>query len=165
MQNLLLQTESLLQGKKACSMSKNIRAEDAEYAVWSFVTSLLLNPETLREGLEKMIERERAGNYGKPEEEAGLWLGQLADVERKRASFQDIAAEGLITIDELRVKLAALEETYQTARRQLAALEGRTERLRALERDRHALLQNYAEMMPDALDALEPEERHRIYKC
>jgi hypothetical protein len=35
--------------------------------------------------------------------------------------------------------------------------------LRALEHDRDALLKNYAEMMPKALDSLEPEERHRIY--
>ena len=59
-------------------------------------------------------------------------------------------------------KLAALEETRQTARRGLCALEGRTERLRAFERDREALLENYAEMMPEALRSLEPEERHRV---
>ena len=41
--------------------------------------------------------------------------------------------------------------------------EGRTEHLRTLERDREALLQNYAEMMPEALGTLQPEERHRVY--
>ena len=153
-----------LEGKGACSMSKNIRAEEAEHAVWSFVTGLLLNPETLREGLDEMIERERAGTHGNPEEEVVLWLDRLAEVERKRASFQDMAAEGLITFDELRAKIAALEETRQTARRELATLEGRSERLRALERDRDTLLENYAEIMPEALDTLEPEERHRVYK-
>ena len=75
-----------------------------------------------------------------------------------------MAAEGLITFDELRAKLAALEEMRQTARRELAALEGRSQRLQALERDRDTLLQNYAELIPEALDALEPEERHRVYK-
>jgi hypothetical protein len=34
--------------------------------------------------------------------------------------------------------------------------------LRAFERDREALLENYAEMMPEALRSLEPEERHRV---
>jgi site-specific DNA recombinase len=152
-----------LEGKGACSMSKNIRADEAEHAVWSFVTSLLLNPEALREGIDEMIERERGGNHGNPEEEVAVWLDRLADVEHKRASFQDMAAEGLITFDELRTKLAALEETRQTARRGLAVIEGRSERLRALEHDRDALLKNYAEMMPEALNSLEPEERHRIY--
>jgi site-specific DNA recombinase len=153
-----------LEGKGACSMSKNIRAEEAEHAVWTFVTGLLLNPDALREGLDEMMRREHAGNQGNPEQEAAVWLDRLADVERKRARFQDMAAEGLLTFDELRTKLAALEETRQTARRELAALEGWAERLRALERDRDALLENYAEMMPEALSTLEPGERHRVYK-
>jgi hypothetical protein len=145
-------------------MSKNIRAEEAERTIWSFVNELLLNPETLRDGLDEMIDRERTGTHGNPEEETALWLDRLGEVEPKRASFQDMAAEGLITFDELRIKLAALEETRQTARRELATLEGRSERLRALERDRDALLENYAEIMPETLDALEPEERHGVYK-
>ena len=152
-----------LQGKEACTMLKNIRAGEAEHAVWSFVTDLLLNPDALKEGLDEMIKKDHASNRGDPEEEATVWLGQLADVERKRGKFQDMAAEGLITFDELGAKLAALEETRQTARRELAAVEGRTERLRALERDRDILLENYAERMPEALDILEHEERHRVY--
>ena len=54
--------------------------------------------------------------------------------------------------------------TPQAARRELAALDDRTERLQFLERDRDALLKNYAEMMPEALEALQPEERHHVYK-
>jgi DNA repair exonuclease SbcCD ATPase subunit len=111
-----------------------------------------------------MMERERAGNHGNPEDEAAVWLDRLGALERKRANLQDMAAEGLVTFDELRAKLAAVEETRQTARRELAALESRIERLRDLERDRDALLENYAEMMPEALDVLQPEERHRVYK-
>ena len=75
-----------------------------------------------------------------------------------------MAAEGLITFDELRAKLAALEEMRQTARRELATLEGRSQRLQALERDRDTLLQNYAELIPEHLDALAPDERHRVYE-
>ena len=144
-------------------MSKNIRAKEAEQAVWSFVSGLLLNPEALREGFDEMMRRERAGNHGNPDAEATVWLERLADIERKRSSFQDMAAEGLITFHELRTKLAALEETGETARREFAALEGRMESLRALESDREALLQNYVAMMPEALGSLEPKERHRVY--
>jgi hypothetical protein len=81
-----------LEGKGACSMSKNIRAEEAEHAVWSFVTGLLLNPKALRDGLDEMIRQESAGSHGNPEEETAIWLDRLADVEHKRASFQDMAA-------------------------------------------------------------------------
>ena len=75
-----------------------------------------------------------------------------------------MAAEGLITFDELRTKLAALEETRELARRELASLQDRRDRLQKLERDKTALLEHYAAMVPEGLDALSPEERHRVYK-
>lgn len=73
-----------LEGTGACSMSKNIRADEAERAVWSFVTSLLLNPDTLREGLDEMVNRERVGNRSNPEDEAAVWLDRLAEADRRR---------------------------------------------------------------------------------
>jgi DNA repair exonuclease SbcCD ATPase subunit len=75
-----------------------------------------------------------------------------------------MAAEGLLTFDELRDKLAVLEETRETARRKLRDLEVRRERLAELERDRETLMERYAGMVPDALDTLSPDERHRVYK-
>ena len=75
-----------------------------------------------------------------------------------------MAAEGLITFEELRAKLAALEETRTTAERELAALRDRQEIIEQLERDRDTLLEHYATMMPEALAELTPEERHQVYK-
>jgi hypothetical protein len=40
----------------------------------------------------------------------------------------------------------------------------RRETIENLERDKAALLEHYAGMTPAALDALEPEERHQVYK-
>ena len=93
-----------------------------------------------------------------------MWAERITEVEHKRARYQDMAAEGLIDFDELRDRLAALEETRETARQELAALEDRQERLAELERDRDALMERYAGMIPEALDALVSEERHRLYK-
>ncbi len=101
---------------------------------------------------------------GDPDQEAKLWLRKLAEVDQKRGGFQDMAAEGLIAFDELRTRLAALEETRQTARRKLAALEGRRERIEQMERDRDILLEQYEGLAPDALDTLTPEERQEFYK-
>jgi hypothetical protein len=84
--------------------------------------------------------------------------------DRKRSGFQDMAAEGLISFDELRSKLAALEETRKTARRELKALSRRREKIEELERDKNALLESYVGMVPEGLDALTSEERHRLYK-
>jgi hypothetical protein len=123
-----------------------------------------LSPERLQKGLETMLEYETHGLHVDPEREAKVWLEQLADAECKRSSFQDMAAEGLITFDELRTKLATLQETCETARRELATLEDRCNRLKDLEHDAATLLESYAGMVPEALGTLDAEERNRVYK-
>jgi DNA repair exonuclease SbcCD ATPase subunit len=75
-----------------------------------------------------------------------------------------MAAEGLIEFEELRAQLAALEDTRKTAERELRTLEVRTEHLAQLERDRDSLLETYAGLLPEAIDALGSEERHRVYR-
>ena len=147
-----------------CSHRKNHRADKLEPAVWDLVSGLLKEPERIREGLEQLIEEKRRGMGGNPAQEQAVWLQKVAEVDQRRASFQDMAAEGLITFDELRTKLAALEETRERARRELASLQDRRDRLQELERDKTALLEHYAAMVPGGLDALSPEERHRVYK-
>jgi hypothetical protein len=147
-----------------CSHRKNHRADKLEPAVWDLVSGLLKDPERLREGPERMIEEERKGVRGDPEREARMWLEKIAEADRKRSGFQDMAAEGLITFDELRAKLADLEETREFVRNELAVLEESQARLRDLERNADTLLERYFGMVPEALDRLGPEERHRIYK-
>ncbi len=75
-----------------------------------------------------------------------------------------MAAEGLITFDELRTKLEGLEEVRETARRELDALAQRRERLAELERDKATLLEAYSEKASKGLDYFTPEERHQSYK-
>ena len=146
-----------------CSHRKNHRADNLEPAVWELVSGLLKEPERIREGLEQLINEERQGMRGDPVQEQTVWLQKLAEADQRRASFQDMAAEGLITFDELRTKLAALEETRQLARRELDILQDRRDRLQDLERDKTTLLEHYAGMVPRELDDLSPEERHRVY--
>ncbi|HKH75811.1 MAG TPA: hypothetical protein VKA51_02525, partial [Rubrobacteraceae bacterium] len=66
-------------------------------------------------------------------------------------------------LDELRSKLNALEETRETARRELAVLTSWRESLQTLERDKELLLESYATRAPEALDSLGPEERRTVY--
>lgn len=102
--------------------------------------------------------------HGNPVQEQAIWLQKLAEVDQRRANFHDMAAEGLITFDELRTKVSALEETRQLARRELDAVHDQRERLRELERDKKTFLEHYAGMVPKGLDALSPDERHRVCK-
>jgi hypothetical protein len=71
-----------------------------------------------------MIAEEREGIGGdEPDREARTWREKLAEADLKRSGFQDMAAEGLITFDELRAKLFDLEEVREFARHELEAIE------------------------------------------
>jgi len=150
-------------GSEACSHKKHYRAVDVESRVWEFVAELLQDPERLQAGLEEMIEHERAGSRGDPEREIALWLEKDAEVDSKRSAYQDQQAAGLITLDELRAKLAGLEETRRAAEAEIDTLRGRIERVEDLERNRDTLLDTYANQVPQKLQELGPEKRQQIY--
>lgn len=150
--------------KTACHHRKNHRALDLEGEVWEHVSCIMRDPDRLREDLERMIELKRASLRGDPGCEAKAWREKLSEIGHKRAAFQEMAAEGLVTFDELRTKLADLEEVRETAERELAALKGQNESIEALERDKEAVLEHHAALAPEALDSLTPEERQVLYK-
>jgi hypothetical protein len=81
-----------------------------------------------------------------------------------RRGFQEQAAKGLMTFDELEERLTEIDETRETVRAELAALESRRRRLEELEYDQEALMERYAGARPEALENLVPEVRHRVYK-
>jgi chromosome segregation ATPase len=112
--------------------------------------------------LETMIERERK-THRNPEAEAREWAAKLVELERKRDKYQEMFAAEAMTLDELKAKLEALREMRDTAERELASVEGRRERLEAMERDKDLILESYAALAPDALNALSPEERRKVY--
>ena len=153
-----------VEGAGACLHKKHYRAGEIEGTVWGVVSGLMKDPEQLRADLEEMIKRERGSMRGDPETEAETWLRKLSEADRKRSGFQDLAAEGLITLDELRAKLAELEETRKTAEKELETLKHRQKHFEELERDKDAVLETYARMAPEALEALTPDERHQFYK-
>jgi hypothetical protein len=59
--------------------------------------------------------------------------------------------------------LESLEETRESARRELAELASWHERLQALERDMELLLQSYTTRVSEALNSLGAEERRTVY--
>jgi site-specific DNA recombinase len=151
-------------GDAECTHRKNHRAPDSEGRVWDLISGLLRDPDRLRAGLDEMIEAERAGMHGDPEAEALAWLDKISALDSKRSRYQDMAAEGHITFDELGAKLRELEDQRSTAEEELDNLQVRRARLEDLERDRETLLEEYAGMLPEALDELTGEERHQVYR-
>jgi site-specific DNA recombinase len=151
-------------GAEACPHKRNHRADQVEPQVWDLISGLLKDPERLRAGLEEMIEQERAGLRGDPDQEMKAWLEKLAEVDQERRGYLRLAAKGHMSDEELDEALSELEDTRTAAESELQALKGRREVLEELERDKDALLDSYATMTPNALDDLTPAERHHVYK-
>ena len=138
-------------GEGSCSSEKgrkNHRAEHVERLVWEFVSDLMKDPAQLRDDLERMIELEKSGWHGDPDVAAKAWLDKLAETDQMRRGFQEQAAKGYMTFEELGVALDNLEKTRKTAERELAALQSRREVLEQLEHDKEALLEHYARIAP-----------------
>ena len=101
---------------------------------------------------------------GDPEAETLAWLGRLDALDSKRSRYQDMAAEGHITFEELGAKLRGLEDERATVEGELENLQLRRSRVEELERDKASLLEDYAGMVSEELGELTGEERHQIYR-
>jgi site-specific DNA recombinase len=154
----------IMYGRDVCDMKKHLRADLIEPLVWEGVSKVLGEPERLRRGLQRMIEKEKEASAVDHEGEAHIWQERLSEIGRKRANFQDLAAEGLMTREELRSKLDNLELARKAAERELRLARERSERLSALERDAEDLLEAYRERCVEALEDLSPEDRREVYR-
>lgn len=151
-------------GKDACPNKKTLNARKAEPQVWETVAGLLKDPERLRWGLASLVEEEHKGLKGDPSREAKIWTEKIAESGRKRCRFQEMVAEGLMTLDELRAKLHSLEEGRGVAERELELLQRRWYRIAELQCEADTIMAHYAGMVPEALENLTPQERHHVYK-
>jgi site-specific DNA recombinase len=147
-----------------CGNKKYLRAEQIEEQVWGFVRGLLRDPERIRAGLDQLIEEERIHAGRNPERDAEFWSRKITEVEVERRGYHRLTAKGHMTDEELAEALAELDETRETAERELEAARARGEALQRLEHDKEALMETYAGMVSETLEDLAPEERHRIYK-
>ncbi len=141
-----------------CTLFEHEPAQKAETAVWNALSALLTDPESLRRDLEVMIEREKEAR-GDLEPEAKAWATTLLEAKRKREKCQEMYAVDAMTIDELKSRLDTLEETSETARRELGALASWRESLKARKSCKDRLLQLYDTLAPGALAPLDQGER------
>jgi hypothetical protein len=133
---------------KSCPNRKSHRTDRLEPMVWNYVSGVMKNPEELRADLDRMIELERRGTRGDLGKEARLWAEKLAEVERKRAKYQEAFAADAVTLPELKAYLAQLDETRKTVEHELEVLRGHKEYVRELEAGRDALLDSWRHRRP-----------------
>ena len=86
--------------QKVCINGKHHRAAEAKTAVWDLISRLLKDPERVRAGLEEMIEQERAGMRGDPDQEADSWLEKLSEVEQERCRYLHFATKAHMANEE-----------------------------------------------------------------
>ena len=152
-------------GLRACSMNKNFRAERLEAEVWEEVSSLLKEPERLRAGIEHMIEEERTLLHKDPTQEIERWRAEVEKIEQMRGGYLDQQAEGIITIGELKSKIAGLQERREIAEQELEKLTDYQERVAKLEREAGALVEHFRFQAREGLDLFTPEDRRDAYKA
>jgi len=132
--------------------------------VWEKVSGLLKDPERLRIGIERMHKEQRAASRGDPTRELNHWHGELEKVERMCSGYLDQQAEGIISMTELKGKLAALDERRVVADRELAKLLHHQERIAQLERETEALMERCRFEAREGLDLYTPQDRHDAYR-
>jgi hypothetical protein len=111
-----------------------------------------------------MIEEERTALREDPTHEARYWHGELEKIERMRSAYLDQQAEGLVSMSELKGKLATLDERRAVAERELERLTHHQERIAELERDAEGLVELYRRQAREGLDLCTPQDRHDAYK-
>jgi hypothetical protein len=151
-------------GPDTCPNAKHHRAERIEAEVWREVSSLLKNPERLRMGIETFIEEERMALQDAPTHGLRHWHAELTRINRIREGHLDQQAEGLISMAELKQKLASLEERREVAKRELGKLARYHEHLAELERGAEALMERYTFEASEGLDFYTPEDKHDAYR-
>ena len=151
-------------GKEACPNGRHLRAEGVEGMVWEAVERGLSEPQALSRQYDRLLERMREGMRRDPDREMAAYANRLADVERRRAAFQDMAAEGLISFGELRAKLAGLDEVRGAAEAEVEKLRGARERLEFMEQERDYVLGELARVSNGAGEDMTPDDKARQYR-
>jgi hypothetical protein len=67
------------------------------------------------------------------------------------------------TLEDLKTRTSEVDDACRLARAELTEAKTRQERLRALEADADAVVSQYSAMVPQSLEDMAPEERHRLY--
>jgi hypothetical protein len=65
----------------------------------------MTEPEQLSADLDRTIDVERQGLREDPKQEAKVWLEKITEADRMRTGYQEMAARGLMSFEELEARL------------------------------------------------------------
>jgi hypothetical protein len=112
-------------GSEACPHGKWINAEKLERKVYEALRSV--KAQDVRTQIQALMDRE-----GAPEAEIRASHGVLEDVSRKRDKYQEMYAAEVMSLGELKAKLAGLDARKAAVERELEGLNNSGERVQRL---------------------------------
>jgi site-specific DNA recombinase len=146
-----------------CSHNRHHSATEVEHRVWEGVSGFLSDPELMRQGLENLVAHE-AKEDGGLDAAFAYWGEALSQVEVKSERLLDLYLEGTLEKGRYEERTRGLEAQEKEARAELEKIQARKQTIEQAERDIESLIESYSAAIPDELERLESEERHRIYK-
>jgi hypothetical protein len=154
-------------GKGACPAKKPfISAPKIEDAVWEAVNAV--NVQALRIDFLRLQFDHKADYLRRviTDRSSRVRLAEgLAKLDRKRSGYLDQQAEGLITMDELREKLAAIEDQREAIQGEMTAEKDAKQSLVELLSLRDTVLESAMNGFLAKVAAHDnPEERHALYR-
>jgi site-specific DNA recombinase len=152
-------------GPRVCTHRRSYRAYALEQAVWKSVRRFLSDPERVKAEYDRHIARQREKLSGDPGEETREITKRLEKLERRRSGYMDLAADGDMTREELRSKLADVDEQREVAKTTLRETRDRQETIQKLRRARQMMLGQFSAMRSIDLSNLSPEDRRRVLQA
>jgi hypothetical protein len=147
---------------KTCENHHSNRAADLEAQVWERVSEIVSDDVAIREEFDRNAAHFR--RTGSDESRARL-TARLGKLDARRSNLIDMAADGTITRDDLRARLASIEEEREAVERELRAISG-DEALARLAREIEVLRDMLIEAsrMGYWQHVRTPQQRHDLYR-
>lgn len=120
--------------RRDCGHTRSYPAPAMEMGVWEAVYGLLSDPDRLKRQHDAHVERLRREMRGDPDKEARELTEGLQQLERRRSGYIDMAADGTISREDLRAKLAGLEARRKALEEALRAARNRHRSIEEAER-------------------------------
>jgi site-specific DNA recombinase len=152
-------------GPVGCEHRRSYRAYPLEEAVWKHIERFLSDPERVKAEYDRHIARHRAQLGGDQGEDTRAITKSLEKLERRRSGYIDLAADGDMTREELRRKLADVDQQRETARKALQEARDRLLTIQKLRRDREMMLGRFSAMRGMDLRWLSSEDRRLVLQA
>lgn len=155
-------------GEGYCSYGRTPNADATEAEVWRMVKETLEDSESFRTGLDahlKVREAEAKRRAESTEKRVRVLAEVIRVADSTRAKDQEMYRAGLLTLEELRASLLRHQDSREEAAQALRVSEGGLEEVRALRRDRDAVMKTYERLAPGRIKNLPREKRRAVYNA